>query len=247
MTTAQERVHDDTLAGASPVVAPVIAPATAATAASAASAAAAATAMAATAAVAASPRATVTVETAVDLETAHRFWVLYQETFGDLAVKAVARQVLHYEEFMAEMLDPRVDKYLARDKHGEAVAMCTLTQHLETVPWISPAYFAHHYPEQTARGLVFYLGFILVAPEHRGERLFFSMIEDVTFTVASQGGVCAYDMCSYNTDVLGLADATEALLRGLGSFDVERIDTQSYFRAMVPRGEPLPEMRPRLF
>src|SRR3954464_14051950 len=115
------------------------------------------------------PRASVprvTVETAVDIATARRFWKLYIETFGELATKAVARQVLHEDEFMAEMLDPRGEKYVTWED-GQAVAMCTLTNHLETVPWISPEYFAYHYPEHTARNAVYYLGFILVAPGHR--------------------------------------------------------------------------------
>ncbi len=188
--------------------------------------------------------AAVTVEAAVDQETAHRFYKLYVETFGDLATKAVARQLLHEDEFMAEMLDGRVDKYLAHDEAGTAVAMCTLTRHLETVPWISPAYFAHHFPEYASRNAVHYLGFILVAREYRGSRLFFEMVRQVTQTVVSRRGLCAYDICGYNNEVLGLASATASLLQGLGSFDVQRIDTQSYYRATVATPT-LPEMRPR--
>ena len=41
--------------------------------------------------------------------------------------------------------------------------MSTLTRHLETVPWISPEYFAYHFPEHTARDAVYYLGFTLVS------------------------------------------------------------------------------------
>src|SRR3954469_18405846 len=98
--------------------------------------------------------ATFTVEHRVDEPTAQRFFKLYLDTFGELAFRAVARQVLHEHEFMEEMVDPRVEKYLAWNPEGEAVGMCTLTKHLETVPWISPDYFAHHYPEHTARGAV---------------------------------------------------------------------------------------------
>ena len=48
------------------------------------------------------------------------------------------------------MLDPRVHKYIAWDDDGVAVGMSTLTRHLETVPWISPDFFAYHFPEHTA-------------------------------------------------------------------------------------------------
>ena len=106
---------------------------------------------------------TVHVVTRVDDETAQRYWALYQSTFGPLAIAAVNRHLLRESEFMEVMEDERVDKYLVRDDlTGEALAMCTLTNHLETVTWVSAEYFAHHYPEHAARNGVYYLGFSLV-------------------------------------------------------------------------------------
>jgi hypothetical protein len=186
----------------------------------------------------------VTIEAAVDLETARRFWKLYLETFGEMSIRAVARQVLHEEEFMAEMLDPRVHKYLAWDENGEAIAMCTLTNHLETVPWISPEYFAYHFPEHTARNAVYYLGFILVSTTSRRLRLFTQMIGQVSALLAERGAVCAWDVCSYNNEMLGLAGAIETLLsHDIGEVDVEVIDTQTYYRAFAVNPHKLPEMR----
>ena len=78
-------------------------------------------------------------------------------------------------------------------------------RHLETVPWISPAYFAHHYPEQTARDAVYYLGFILVDHDHRRSHLFIDLIRRVTETLVDARAMCAYDICAYNDEVLGLA------------------------------------------
>ncbi|MCW2852426.1 MAG: hypothetical protein JWM84_2090, partial [Nocardioides sp.] len=89
----------------------------------------------------------ITVESAVDPETAMSYYQLYRDTFSALATKAVARQLLHEHEFLEEMHDPRVQKYVAWDECGEVVGLSTLTANLETVPWISAAYFAHHYPE----------------------------------------------------------------------------------------------------
>jgi len=188
----------------------------------------------------------VTVESAVDLETARKFWTLYIQTFGEMSVKAVARQVLHEEEFMAEMLDPRVDKYLAWDESGEAIAMCTLTNHLETVPWISPEYFAFHFPEHTSRNAVYYLGFILVSQSSRRLRLFTQLIGQVSALLAERSAICAWDVCGYNNEVLGLAGAIETLLsHNIGEVDVEVIDTQTYYRAFAVNPHKLPEMRRR--
>jgi hypothetical protein len=85
------------------------------------------------------PKVEITVETAVDPETALVYWELYRDTFGELETKAVARQLLHKHEFLEEMHDPRVHKYVAWDECGDVVGLSTLTSDLETVPWISSA------------------------------------------------------------------------------------------------------------
>lgn len=187
----------------------------------------------------------VTIEGSVDERTARRFYELYVATFGDLATRAVARQLLHEHEFMEEMLDPRVDKYVAWDDRGEAMAMCTLTRHLETVPWISPEYFAHHYPDHTARKAVYYLGFVLVAHEHRRSHVFVDLIRQLSKTLVEERAMCAYDICSYNNETLGLAGAIEALLKGLAEVDVTTVDTQTYYRAVALGPRKMPEMRSR--
>ena len=186
---------------------------------------------------------TVTIESAVDEATARRFWVLYEKTFGELAIKAVARQLLHEQEFMAEMLDGRVDKYLAWDEHGEPVAMCTLTRHLETVPWISPQYFAHHYPDHTARDAVYYMGFILVDHEHRRAHMFIDLVRRIVDTLRDRRAVCAYDICSHNNELLGLGDAVESLITSMTEADVRVVDTQTYYCAVSLATPRLPEMR----
>jgi len=181
---------------------------------------------------------TVTVERVIDDATARRFYALYVDTFGELAIKAVARQVLHEHEFMEEMQDPRIEKYVAWDENGEAVAMCTLTNHLETVPWISPAYFAHHYPEHTARNAVYYLGFTLVRHGQRQTRVMWAMIETIVELLVAERAVCGYDYCKFNDQVLGLGSGTEALLHRIADVEVDAADTQTYYRALFagPRG-----------
>lgn len=177
------------------------------------------------------PTPHITVQGKVDEATAQTFWALYLATFGDLATKAVARQVLHEEEFMAEMVDERVQKYLAWDEQGAPVAMATLTTHLETVPWISPQYFAHHYPEHAARGALYYLGFILVRHDRRRARVFSDMITQIVDVLVADKAVCAWDICGYNNEVVGLEAGIESLLHQVSEVSVDPIDTQTYYRA----------------
>lgn len=171
----------------------------------------------------------ITVETDVDRETAARYYRLYRQTFGALETRAVARQLLHEDEFMEEMRDPRVHKYVAWDEDGDAIGMSTLTTDLETVPWISPAYFAHHYPEHTGRRAVYYLGFTLVHPHRRQSRIFRAMVERIVELLVAERAVCAWDMCAYNDETLGLNRNIERILHGCADVTVAPIDRQTYF------------------
>ncbi|MET0525492.1 MAG: hypothetical protein ABWZ91_11860 [Nocardioides sp.] len=173
-------------------------------------------------------RVTVTVETEVDDDTAARYYKLYHDTFSALQVKAVARQLRHEDEFMEEMHDPRVHKYVAW-ADGEAIGLSTLTRHLETVPWISPQYFAYHFPEHTARNAVFYLGFTLVVPHRRQSRIFQAMIEKVVELLVSERAICAWDICSHNDMTLSLQDNIERLLYRRADVTVAPIDRQTYY------------------
>lgn len=173
----------------------------------------------------------ITVETDLDPATAARYYELYVATFGDLQTKAVARQLLHEHEFLEEMHDPRVGKYVAWED-GEVIGMTTLTKHLETVPWISPAYFAHHYPDQWSRGAVYYLGFTLVKKTRREAHVFQAMIAAATQLILTEQAVCAWDMCYYNDEELGLGPAIQRMLSGHPELQVAPIDRQTYFAAV---------------
>ncbi|MGZ4524317.1 MAG: hypothetical protein ACXVXO_13025, partial [Mycobacteriaceae bacterium] len=72
--------------------------------------------------------------------TAQMFYDLYLAAFGPMRTRAAARNVLHQDEFFAEMNDTRVSKYVAWDADGRAVGLTTLTNDLHSVPWISPEY-----------------------------------------------------------------------------------------------------------
>ena len=174
------------------------------------------------------PDIRVTVEKELDYVTARRYYELYRETFGPMETKAVARQLLHESEFIEEMLDPRVLKYVAWSDDGEAIGMTTLTSDLSTVPWISAAYFAHHYPEHHARGAIYYLGFTLVHPDHQGGHVFHAMIGPMWEFVREQRPVVAWDMCMVN-DERGLGGSAGRLLASFADVDIVQVDRQNYY------------------
>ena len=164
-------------------------------------------------------------------EHAERFYQLYLAAFGPLRTRAVARQVLHHDEFLAEMVDPRVWKYVAWDDGDHPVGLATLTRDLEVVPWISPEYFAERYPAQAARSAIYYLGFILVHPHRQREQVFSQILQAGVEQLRAAEAVCAYDICEYNDAVYGFGSRIEGLLHELADVTVERVDTQTYYSA----------------
>jgi hypothetical protein len=182
----------------------------------------------------------ITVETKIDDATAARYYELYQATFGELETRAVARQLLHEDEFFEEMRDSRVHKYVAWDG-DEVIGMSTLTKDLSTVPWISPRYFAHHYPEHTARDAVYYLGFTLVHGQRRRTRVFRAMIEKIVELLVEERAVCGYDLCQHNDVHLGLGPSIEKLLLRASDVTVETIDVQTYYAATFHGAGPEPQ------
>jgi len=177
------------------------------------------------------PAATVSVETVVPTEASRMFFELYLAAFAPMRTRAAARNVLHEEEFYAEMSDPRVDKYVAWNPAGAPVGLTTLTNDLRTVPWISPEYYAAQFPEHTTRNAVYYLGFTLVHPDARRGTTFTDMIGQVVARLVADRAVVGCDICAYNNSALSFDKNIIKMLTAAAEVSVEVLDTQTYYSA----------------
>ncbi|WP_227996160.1 hypothetical protein [Nocardia australiensis] len=174
----------------------------------------------------------VTVETAITDDRIEMFHELYEKAFGPLRTMAIARQVLHRDEFYEEMRDPRVFKYVAHDDTGEPIGVTTLTRHLETVPWISPEYFAARYPEHAARNAIYYAGFTLVSASARQGAAFHAMIKSIVQVLVAERAAVGWDICSYNNTRFSFADSIRAVLdEQEANVEVAVEDSQTYYAA----------------
>jgi hypothetical protein len=183
----------------------------------------------------------VSAESTVDPVTAELLWDLYCVSFASLQERAAARQLLTRSEFDSEVLDPRVTKYVVRTEQGRIMGLCTLTNDLTTVPWISPSFYQVRYPSHFARQAVFYCGLAMVHPEARATGAFMQMVSAFAEDIADADGVLAADMCRYNIDVGELTATVTAVLNWVwGSASLVELDVQTYL-AWEPRHEiPLP-------
>ncbi len=172
---------------------------------------------------------TFTRESLIAGPRADDFYALYNEAFGPLRARSAARQVLTPAEFYSQLDDPRVDKFVAWSDGGEAVGLTTLTHHLETVPWISPEYFAVRYPQAWAAQAVFYLGFTVARQAERRQGLLETIFETGIRRMAGRQVVVAYDICHYNDTVLRFQERLAALLTHYPDIEMTAIDTQTYY------------------
>lgn len=169
-----------------------------------------------------------TVERVLDAQATAVLYELYVAAFAPMRMRAAARHLLTAEEFAAELVDERIDKYVAWSD-GKPVALTTLTTDLTAVAWISPEYFAFRYPDQFSRGAVFYLGYTLVHPDHENQGVFTLMTEPLVRRLQAVNGVCAFDVCGYNDR--RTVGRFVAALPGSSTATVEAVDTQTYYAA----------------
>lgn len=169
----------------------------------------------------------VTTEHLLDEDDVALFYPVYLAAFEPLLTEAAARHVLSRSEFAHEMSDPRIDKIVVRDD-GRLLALTTLTTDLSTIEWINPAYFATTFPDATARGAMFYLGYTLVDPTRRRSNALLIMAGEVNRRLTEVQGVVAYDICSFN-DAHGVGRLTTKIFAR--AREIRPLDTQTYYAA----------------
>ncbi|KAA0019478.1 hypothetical protein [Antrihabitans cavernicola] len=170
-------------------------------------------------------RVTVTIEEQISSENIELFYDLYEKAFGELRVKAAGRQVLHPAEFREEMLDARVMKYVSWSLENQPLSLTTLTNSLETVPWISPEYFNAKYPGRA----LYYLGFTLVRPDIRMQYVFRDIATRIANRMRNENAVLCLDMCGHHT-----SHGFDHTLRSIGvatGTTLDALDTQTFFAA----------------
>lgn len=165
----------------------------------------------------------------LQLAEAEGLYELYHAAFAPMAVRSAVRQLLRRDEFLETMTDPRIEKLVARTEEGTALGLVILTAHLDSFPWISPEFFAAHYPEHTARNAVYYVAFSLTHPHARRLGIHVAMLDALTERFTEERAVCVYDVCAHNNLTIRWAER----LRDHVSSSVEGIwsvlDTQTFY------------------
>ena len=174
----------------------------------------------------------ITTHAEIDDRTIDDLWPSYERAFAPLRTKSATRMVMHRSEFQKQLRDTRIVKYVARFR-GDAVGLATLALDLHAIDWISPDYYAHRFPDRFRRGLVYYLGWMVVEPEFRRHGLWHRLLQYGAEKVIADDAMVVYDTCRFNEDELDFTGSVNRLLAGLRLGQIKRIDQQLYY-AWVP-------------
>jgi hypothetical protein len=161
------------------------------------------------------------------------FVSLYRAAFDPIAVLSPARQSLTSDEFRAELVDPSVLKFVVRDKDESIIAVACMATDLATVPWISEPYFANRFPEQHARGAIFYFGAMLVRPDRQGGPWTTQLLEHIACYVAEHNGIGCFDSCGFYVDTVGMPELVSRATQRLVRLDLQLLDRQEYYAGVV--------------
>jgi hypothetical protein len=157
------------------------------------------------------------------------FLAVYRSAFRPLERLAPARQSLTDEEFMLEMEDERVLKFVGSDSDGQTVALGSMATDLSAVPWISPGFYKERFPDYFERGAIYYFGSLLVRPDRQGGPWATVLLTEMSKRVMADGAIAAFDCCAYNVTVVRLPELIATVGSRLGRVETMELDPQQYF------------------
>jgi hypothetical protein len=183
------------------------------------------------------PHMVITHELSITGLEAETLWEAYRTNFEPLAELAVLQHLYPRDEVLAEFRNPRITKIVGW-QDDRPVGLAMVTNSLEDVPQISPAFLRAKYPEHAARNAIYVGILVMVAPGVRGLTLFGRLSTELWQVAALAGGVLVFDVCDFNRTVFGAEKLAQRIAHSFPRSDVQVLDRQTWYVAELP--EPIP-------
>lgn len=180
----------------------------------------------------------ITHEEVIEGHDAELLWEAYYASFQPLAELAILQHLYARDEVLGELANPRILKIVGR-QGGRPVGMGMLTNSLEDVPQISPAFLRARYPDHAERNTIYFGIMVMVSPEHRGRTLFSRLYTEMWQVPARAGGVLAFDVCDFNRMAFDADSVARRVADQFPEATVEVVDQQTWYVAELPK--PIPE------
>ena len=188
------------------------------------------------------PPISITHERSITGELASELWDAYLQNVEPLAEVAVLRHVDSHEETLAQFANPRILELVAWQS-GRPVGLGMVTNHLEDVAEISPAFLRRKYPEYAARNAIYVGMLVMVSPSQRSLTTFSRLYFELWQVPARADGILVFDVCDFNRENFGVDEMSGRIASNFPKASVEVLDRQTWYVAHLP--EPLPDERLR--
>ncbi len=185
----------------------------------------------------AAPPIVITHELSITGRQAETLWEAYRTNFAPLAELAVLQHLYSRDEVLAEFRNPHITKIVGW-QDDRPVGLAMITNSLEDVPQISPAFLRSKYPEHAARNAVYFGILVMVVPGVRGLTLFGRLSIEMWQMVAVANGVLVYDVCDFNRTTFSSEEVAQRIADSFPRSNLQVLDRQTWYAAELP--EPLP-------
>ena len=176
---------------------------------------------------------TVSIESVVTGDNAEKLWETYRANFAPLAELAMLQHMFPREEILAELANPRIQKIVGWEG-ADPVGLGMVTNHLESVPQISPDFLRGRYPDHAARDAIYYGILVAVSQQHRGLTLFNRLYTELWQIAALDGGVLAFDICQFNREAFDTDALTARIASSFPDSSISTVDQQTWYLAELP-------------
>jgi len=181
----------------------------------------------------------ITHEAQIEGDAAEALWEAYRENFAPLAELAILQHMFTRDEILAELANPDILKIVGW-QDGRPVGLGMVTNVLEAVPQISPAFLRAKYPDHAARQAIYFGILVMVSPRVRGRTMFGRIYTELWQVPAKAGGVLAFDVCEFNRTLFDADALASRIAAQFPRANVGVVDRQTWYVAELP--EPLPEL-----
>jgi hypothetical protein len=158
------------------------------------------------------------------------FWHLYEVSYLPIAASDPSRELLFRSEFDSVLADPTNRITVLRDEN-RPIAMSVAATDIGATRYLSRAFFERAYPERMAAGLVHYVMWIVVHPDHQASEALFHLARAGLAQEQEEGALVVFDVPESNQadERGGAAELIMRLARLCGPVNLESFGVTRYY------------------
>jgi hypothetical protein len=166
-------------------------------------------------------------------DPAESLWQAYCANFEPLQAVAILQHFDSYDVFLGQLADPRIVKIVGW-RGDEPVGLAMVTNCLEAVAEISPAFLRSRYPDFAAKDQIYVGMLVMVSQSLRGLTLFSRLYLELWQVPALVGGILIFDICDFNRNMFDTDALSERIASNFARSSVQVLDRQTWYVAELP-------------